>query len=241
MVTADTTRVGADVVAAITPAATRSSVQACVNTPTVVVQPRIAPPPVMIYASRNSNLWHKSSKPRQVRPMAVHVKGKPHPRKRPPVKVIATPTPHKTAVIMPSSTPVPATPPLIVTPVVVASVTETPMPVEGTVVSSMPDIVIINVTPDTSMTSTNPFTNSLRKKGAMRIPVPPAPKSTRKNTVKNNNRVREEVECSRSTTYKADSEGTMMKAKRHAGLLLGSSLLGTLLFCCFVFARRREE
>jgi hypothetical protein len=240
MATAGNTPVSYGVIAGITPAATRTSVQVCIRTPTVVVQPSAAPQQVVIYA-RNSGLDHESSKSRQVHPMAVHVrKGKQHLRKRPHVKLIATSVPQETIIVMPPS-PVPATLQPTATPVVTASVTETPVPAEGTVVSSMPDIVIINATPGTSITSTNSFVDSLRKKEAMRIPVHPIAKGTKRNAVKKSDHVREEVECSRRTTYKDDSEKTIVKAKRHAGLLLGSSLLGTLLVCCFVFVRRREK
>jgi hypothetical protein len=235
MATAADTPASYAVVAGITPAATRTSVQACVHTPTVVVQPSVAPQKV--YA-RNSDVEHKSSKLRQMRPIAVHVrKDKQHLRKRPRVNVIATPAPQEIIIVMPSPSPVPTTAQPTATPVVTASVTETPVPIEGTVVSSMPDIVIIDATPDTSMTSTNSFAYNLRQKGAMGIPVSPVAKSTKKQS----QRVYENVECSSSTTHKDDSGGTVLKAKRRVGLLLGSSLLGILLFCCFVFARRREE
>jgi hypothetical protein len=238
MATAADTPASYAIVAGITPVATRTSVQACVHTPTVVVQPSVVPQKVAMYA-RNSDVEHKSSKPRQVRPIAaVHVrKDKQHLRKRPHVNVIATPAPQEIVIVMPSPSPVPTTAQPTATPVVTASVTETPVPIEGTVVSSMPDIVIIDATPDTSMTSTNSFAYNLRQKGAMGIPVSPVTKSTKKQS----QRVYENVECSSSTTHKDDSVGTVLKAKRRVGLLLGSSLLGTLLFCCFVFARRREE
>lgn len=232
-----TTPARADVVAGIAPAATRTPIQTCVHTPTVVVQPRVAPPQTVIYASRNRALKHKGSETRPIHPETTHLKkDKPHPRKRPHVKVIATPVP-RVIIVMPSPSPVPVTPSPTVTPVATASATQTPVFAEGTVVSSgMPDIVI-STTPDTSMTSTNFFANSLRKKEAMRIPVP----SVSKSTAKNSDRVHDEVECSRSTTYENNSEGTIVKAKKHVGLLLGSSLLGTLLLCCFVFSRRREK
>ena len=240
MATVGNTPASYGVVAGITPAARRTS-QVCVSTPTVVVQPSATPQPVVVYA-RNSGSDHERSKSHQVHPMAVHVrKGKQHPSKRPHVKPIATSVPQEIVIVMPPPSPVPATPQLMVTPVVTASVTETPVPAEGTVVSSMPDIVIINATPDTSMTSTNSFVDSLQKRETMRIHVQPIPKSTKRNVVKKSDRVREEVECSRRTAYKDDSEEPIVKAKRHVGLLLGSSLLGTLLFCCFVFVRRREK
>jgi hypothetical protein len=229
------------VVVGITPAVTRTSVQACVHTPTVVVPSSVAPQKVVIYA-RNSGLKQKISKARQVRPMTVHVgKDKPRPRKRPHVKIIATPAPQETTVVMPPPSLVPATPQPTVTPVVIVSVTETPVPTDGTVVSSMPDIVIINATPDTSMASTDSFAYNLRQKGAVRIPVSTTAKSTKKSSGKQSQRVYENVECSRSTTHKDNSVGTVLKARRRMGLLLGGSLLGTVLFCCFVFARRREE
>jgi hypothetical protein len=241
--TATTAPASADVVAGIAPAATRIPIQLCVYTPIVVVQPRVAPPQSVLYASRNRALNHKSSKARPVHPGTIHVKkDKPHPRKRPNVKAIAASAPQKIIIVMPSPSPVPVTPSPTVTPVVTALATQTPVPTEGTVVSSgMPDIVISTATPDTSMVATNSFAHSLRKKEAMRIPVSSTSKSTKKSTTKNRNRVHKEVECSRSTTYKDDSEGTIVKAKRHAGLLLGSSLLGTLLLCCFVLTRRREK
>jgi hypothetical protein len=241
MATAGNTPASYGVVAGITPAATRTSIQACVHTPTVVVPPSVVPQKVVIYA-RNRDLKHKSSKPRQVRPMTVHVgKDKPRSRKRPPVKVIATPVPQETIVVMLPPSPVPTIQQPTVTPIVIATVTETPVPTEGTVVSGMPDIVSINTTPDTSMTSTNSFAYNLRQKGTVHISVSPTAKSTKKSSGKQSQRVYENVECSRSTTYKDNSVGTVLKAKRRIGLLLGGSLLGTALFCFFVFARRREK
>ena len=241
--TVGSTPISTDAVVGIAPAATRTRIQTCVRTPTAVVQPSVAPSQVVIYANRNHPLDRKSSKSRRVRLRTTHVKkDKLHPRNRPHVKVVATPILQKIIVVTPSPSPVPIIPLPTVTPVVTALATQTPVPAEGTVVSSdMPDIVISNATPDASMVSTNSFVHSLRKKEAMRIPVPSVSKSTKKSTTKNSNRVYEEVECSKSTTYKDDSEGTIVKTKRHTGLLLGSSLLGTLLFCCFVFARRREK
>src|SRR5450631_3829611 len=75
--TAGNTPASYGVVTGITPAATRTSIQACVHTPTVVVPPRVTPQKVVIYA-RSSDLEHKSSKPRSGRPMDVHVRKSKH-------------------------------------------------------------------------------------------------------------------------------------------------------------------
>jgi hypothetical protein len=223
------------VVAGITPVATRTRV--CVHTPTVVVQPSVAPQNVEVYSVNNS-LEHKSSKPRHVRPKVVHVrKDIQPPRKRAQVKIIVTPVSQETIIVI-SSPPAPAMPQPIITPVVTATAVATPVPVEGTAVSSAPDIVTINVTPDLSTSSTDPFTHSLRQRGAIGIPVSPMAK---KSTTKRSKHVYEYVKCGGSTTHKDGSVEIVLKGKRRIGLLLGASLLGAVLFCRFMFVRKREE
>ncbi|MBA2393695.1 MAG: hypothetical protein H0V70_13240 [Ktedonobacteraceae bacterium] len=233
------------IVAGITPIATRIPRVICVHTPTVVVQPTATPQKVEVYAV-NNNPVPQTSKARRVRSKVVHVrKNKPHSRKRPHVKAVATSAPQKTVPVItppsPSPSPSPATPQPIVLPDIIATVTVTPVPTQETTINSMPDIVVINVTPDRTTSSPDSFSSGLRHRGVMRIPVPPETKRTQKSTTKKSVDASNSIECSGSTTSKNGSAGKVLNKKRRIGVLLGGALSGIVLFCTSLCVRKRKE
>lgn len=227
------------VVAGSTPIATRIARVICVHAPTVVVQPTATPQKVEVYAVNNS-LVPQTSKAQQVRSKVVHVrKNKPHPKKRPHVKVVATSAPQKAVLVISSPSPSPATPQPIVLPDIIATVTVTPVPTQETTINSMPDIVVINETPDTTTSSPESFSPGLRHRGIMRIPV--SPETKHKSTAKKSVDARNSIECSGRSTSKNGNAGKVLNVKRHIGVLLGGVLSGIVLFCVSLCVRKREE
>jgi hypothetical protein len=231
---------------------TQTAVRSCVPTPPTVIhqQAAVTPQKAVIYYG-NSSLENKSSTQRHVRSKVMHVrKSKMHSRKRSKRKVIATPVSHakETLHIALPASPIPVSTAVqqTVTPIATASVTVTVVPIEGTVVSSVPDAVVnsmpgtvvMSATPDISTVSTNSFGQNLKRKAVMHVPVAPLARVSKKSRTSNN----KNVKCSESTTHRTGIGGPSLNGKqRHVGLLLGGVLLGMLMLSCFMFAWRRED
>ncbi len=233
---AGNTPVDASGTVSITPTAPKVTIKpSCAQASAVAVPQKmtIRPQNVVTYSGKSD--WSKGySERKHAYPKTLRVKkGKPHPGNRSAVKVIAPPVSQATETVPVAPPVLPVATPTIqptAASVATAEVIATTTPGDGTAVSNMPAIVTTG--DNIPATSTTQFKSSQQQKGALQTSTSPLVKSDDPHG---------NVECIRSTTHEDNSGGgTTLKARRHVGLLLGSSLLGTLLLYCFAFVCRRE-